>query len=108
MLVLLLGAKLQFFIGFLQMSAKVYVGNINYRTSDEGLRDIFGEYGEVTSVHFAKDRESGRFRGFAFVEMSSSDEAARAIEALDGKEVDGRQLRVKEAEERPRSPRREY
>jgi RNA recognition motif-containing protein len=90
------------------MGSKVYVGNINYRTSDQALRQLFTEYGNVESVHLAKDRESGRFRGFAFVEMSNSDEAAKAITALDGQEIDGRQLRVKEAEDRPRPPRRDF
>jgi RNA recognition motif-containing protein len=90
------------------MGSKVYVGNINYRTSDEALRQIFTEYGNVESVHLAKDRESGRFRGFAFIDMSSKDEATEAIKALDGKEIDGRQLRVKEAEDRPRTARREF
>ncbi|NIZ41086.1 RNA-binding protein [Entomospira nematocerorum] len=90
------------------MGSKVYVGNINYRTSDEALRQIFTEYGSVESVHLAKDRESGRFRGFAFIEMGSSEEASQAIRALDGQEIDGRQLRVKEAEDRPRPSRREF
>ncbi len=90
------------------MGCKVYVGNINYRTSDETLRSMFGEYGDVLSVHLAKDRDTGRFRGFAFVEMSGNEEALKAIAALDGREVDGRQLRVKEAEDRPRPPRRDY
>jgi RNA recognition motif-containing protein len=82
------------------MSNKIYVGNINYQTREEQLRDLFGAHGSVLSVHFAKDRETGRFRGFAFVEMQSSDEVAEAVKALDGKEVDNRQLRVKMAEER--------
>jgi RNA recognition motif-containing protein len=86
------------------MSNKVYVGNINYQTREESLRDLFGSYGSVQSVHLAKDRETGRFRGFAFVEMSSAEEAANAVKGLDGKEVDNRQLRVKEAEERAPRP----
>lgn len=91
------------------MGFKVYVGNINYRTTGEALRQIFTEYGNVESLHLARDRESGRFRGFAFVEMSNNEEASRAINALNGQEVDGRQLRVKEAEERSnRSSRRDF
>jgi RNA recognition motif-containing protein len=90
------------------MSFKVYVGNISYRTREDDLRNLFSNHGEVLSVHYAKDRETGRFRGFAFVEMADKESMEAAIRSLDGKEVDTRQLRVKEAEDRQqRAPRRD-
>ncbi|MCL2520647.1 MAG: RNA-binding protein [Spirochaetaceae bacterium] len=86
------------------MSNKIYVGNMNYQTREEHLRSLFEAYGEVLSIHFVKDRETGRFRGFAFVELDSPEAVADAERGLDGKEVDGRQLRVKKADERPPRP----
>lgn len=88
------------------MGFKLYVGNVSYHTKEDSLRDLFGNYGTVLSVHYAKDRETGRFRGFAFVEMAEQNEMQRAVQELDGKEFETRQLRVKEAEER--QPRREW
>jgi RNA recognition motif-containing protein len=73
---------------------------MNYNTSDERLREVFGAYGEVVDVHIVMDRESGRPRGFAFVEMSNEEEADKAIAGLNGNEVDGRQLKVAEAQPR--------
>ena len=81
----------------------LFVGNMNFQTSEGELRALFEAYGQVTRVHIAMDRETGRARGFAFVEMPNDDEAAKAIAALDGKEVGGRNLKVNEA--RPRAER---
>ena len=82
---------------------KIYVGNLSYETTADELRGMFGQHGEVTDVHMPTDRETGRPRGFAFVEMSSDDEGRAAMQALDGTEVGGRALRVNEA--RPRGDR---
>jgi len=81
----------------------LFVGNMTFQTTEGDLRALFEPFGAVTRVHIAKDRETGRARGFAFVEMANDEEAARAIAALDGKEVDGRNLKVNEA--RPRTER---
>ena len=79
----------------------LFVGNMTFQTTEGDLRGLFEPFGAVTRVHIAKDRETGRARGFAFVEMANDEEAARAIAALDGKEVDGRNLKVNEARPRP-------
>jgi len=79
------------------MSTKLYVGNLSFNTSVGDLEKMFGESGTVQSTNIIEDRETGRSRGFAFVEMSSNEEAKAAITALDGKEVDGRNLKVNEA-----------
>jgi len=82
------------------MSMKLYVGNISFNTSNQDLNDIFGEFGAVESANVVEDRETGRSRGFGFVEMSSKSEGEAAISALNGKEVDGRELKVNEAKPR--------
>jgi len=87
----------------------LFVGNMNFQTSESDLRALFEPFGQVTRVHMAMDRETGRARGFAFVEMPNDEEAAKAIAGLDGKEA-GRNLKVNEARPRgesgpPRSPR---
>jgi RNA recognition motif-containing protein len=79
------------------MSTKLYVGNISFTTSNQDLIDLFSGSGKVESVNIIEDRETGRSRGFGFVEMSSSSEAEAAISALNGKEVGGRELKVNEA-----------
>ncbi len=79
------------------MSTKLYVGNLSFNTSTQDLESLFAEFGTVQSANVIEDRETGRPRGFAFVEMSSGDEAQAAIASLDGKEVDGRNLKVNEA-----------
>lgn len=76
---------------------KIYVGNLNYDTNDETLLTLFKEYGAVESAKVITDKYSGRSRGFGFVEMPESGEAQKAIEALNGHEVDGRTLKVNEA-----------
>jgi len=75
----------------------LFVGNMSFQTSESELRALFEPFGQVTRVHIAMDRETGRARGFAFVEMNNDEEAAKAIAALDGKEVGGRNLKVNEA-----------
>ena len=85
------------------MSKKVYVGNMNYSTAENQLRDLFAQYGEVSSVNIIIDRYTGKAKGFGFVEMPNAEEAKKAIEALNDQELDGRPLRVNEA--RPRDPR---
>jgi RNA recognition motif-containing protein len=82
------------------MEAKLYVGNLPYSATEEELSTLFGQAGTVTSVAIIKDRETGRSKGFAFVEMSSSDEAQKAINILTGHMLGGRDLRVSIA--RPR------
>jgi RNA recognition motif-containing protein len=82
------------------MSNKIYVGNISYDTEEETLRRLFEEHGKVSSVNIITDRYSGMSKGFGFVEMSTNDEASAAIDALNGREVDGRNIRVNEARER--------
>jgi len=87
------------------ISSKIFVGNLNFSTTDEELRALFGEIGEVVDVHIPKDRESGRPRGFAFVRFAAEEHAAEAVEKLHGREVGGRALRLDIAEDRPRAPR---
>jgi len=82
------------------MKTRLYVGNLNYRTTQERLINLFSPYGEVLSARMISDRETGKFRGFAFVEMATPEGAEAAIKALDGKEVDGRQMKVNEAQDR--------
>lgn len=82
------------------MSKKLYVGNMPFSTSTDELRGLFAEHGEVTDAIVIQDRETGRSRGFGFVEMSTAEEADKAIEALNGTSVDGRPLTVNVARER--------
>lgn len=86
------------------MGKNLYVGNLSYDTTEDQLRDLFGAHGEVTSANVITDRDTGRSRGFGFVEMATEEAAQSAIAALDGQAVDGRNIRVNEA--RPRQPRR--
>ena len=78
----------------------IYVGNLSYDVTDEDLTEVFTEYGKVKSVHLPTDRETGRFRGFAFVEMAAEEEETAAIEALDGADWMGRQIKVNKAKPR--------
>jgi RNA recognition motif-containing protein len=83
----------------------IYVGNLSYEVVEEDLREVFKEYGEVKSIYLPTDREAGRIKGFAFVEMGSDAEEATAIESLDGAEWMKRNLRVNKAKPKPeRSP----
>ncbi len=80
------------------MGQRLYVGNLSYSTNEDSLRELFSQYGEVESVTVMSDRETGRSRGFGFVEMA---DASSAMEALNGAEFEGRTLRVDLARERP-------
>ncbi|MBN1872719.1 MAG: RNA-binding protein [Anaerolineae bacterium] len=82
------------------MAKKLYVGNMSYDTTEDTLREVFAAHGEVASVNIVTDRDTGRPRGFAFVEMATDEGANAAVAAVNGQTVDGRQLRVDEA--RPR------
>ena len=83
------------------MSTRLYVGNLSFHTTADAVREAFSEAGEVTDVHLVTDRETGRARGFAFVTMGSPDAASTAIATLNGAVLEGRPLRVNEAEARP-------
>ena len=82
------------------MSTRLYVGNLNFRTTGDELREMFSQAGEVESASVVEDRDTGRSRGFGFVEMATAEGAAAAIEMFNGKEFGGRNLTVNEA--RPR------
>ena len=82
------------------MATKLYVGNLSFNTTTQDLETMFGEAGTVESANIIEDRDTGRSRGFAFVEMSSAEEAKAAIASFDGKEIDGRALKVNEAKPR--------
>ena len=81
----------------------IYVGNLDFSSTEDTIRTLFEQHGEVTSVKIIADRDTGRSRGFAFVEMSNDEEGRAALSALDGKEMDGRALKVNEA--RPKTER---
>jgi RNA recognition motif-containing protein len=81
------------------MSKKVFVGNLSFDATEDSVREMFAKFGEVDSIAWITDRDSGRFRGFCFVEMDAAI-ATKAISALDGQEVDGRSLKVNEAQPR--------
>ncbi len=85
------------------MTQKIYIGNMSYDTTESKLQELFAAHGEVASVSVVTDRHTGRPRGFAFVEMVTDEAAQAAIAALNGREVDGRQLTVNKA--RPPKPR---
>jgi cold-inducible RNA-binding protein len=82
--------------------SKIYVGNLPFSADEEQVRTLFAQHGTVDSVALIKDRDTGQFRGFGFVEMPSSD-AARAIQSLNGQDMGGRPLKVNEAQDKPRS-----
>lgn len=84
------------------MATNIYVGNLAFSTDSAALRKLFAEFGEVTSAQVIDDRETGRSRGFGFVEMASAEEADKAISSINGSSVDGRQLKVNLAKERSR------
>jgi RNA recognition motif-containing protein len=79
----------------------LFVGNLSFQTTEADLRALFEPFGEITRAQIMTDRDTGRSRGFAFVEMTNDQEAAKAIEALNGKELDGRALNVNEARPKP-------
>ena len=78
----------------------IYVGNLSWQTTEEGLQIAFGEFGEVSSVTIIKDRYTGQARGFGFVEMPNDEEGQAAISAMSGKDLDGRPLKVDQAKPR--------
>jgi cold-inducible RNA-binding protein len=79
------------------MNSKLYVGNLSFKTTEAELRDAFGQFGTVTEVYIASDRETGRPRGFAFVTFGTPEESKVAAEKMNGVDLDGRQLTVNEA-----------
>jgi len=87
------------------MGSKLYVGNLSYNTNSSDLEQLFGQHGTVQSAEVISDRDTGRSKGFGFVQMGSDDEAQAAISALNGQEHDGRQLTVNEAKPREDRPR---
>lgn len=85
------------FSSFLSMAQKLYVGGLSYDTTPEGFKEAFEKAGPVVSADIITDRETGRSRGFGFVEFENADDAMKAIEMWDGQELDGRRLKVNEA-----------
>ena len=85
------------------MAKKLFVGNLPYSTNDQALNDLFAGFGKISSANIITDKFSGRSRGFGFVEMENDDEAEKAIQEMNGKEIDGRAIVVNEA--RPREDR---
>ncbi|HEY9788880.1 MAG TPA: RNA-binding protein [Candidatus Obscuribacterales bacterium] len=85
------------------MNNKLFIGNLAYSVTEEELRTMFAAYGQVTSCNVAKDRDTGRPRGFAFVEMQSQAEAEAAIKGLNGQDVAGRQMSVAVSQPKPKS-----
>ncbi len=83
------------------MGKKLYVGNLAFSATEESINNLFSQHGTVDSCRLVTDRDTGRSKGFGFVEMSSPEEAATAISSLDGKELDGRALKVNEARPKP-------
>lgn len=86
------------------MSTKLYVGNLPYSTTEQDLRDAFGRFGEIVSADIIVERDTGRSKGFGFVEMSSAGEAAEAMQAMNGSQLGDRTIKVNEA--RPKRERR--
>ncbi len=90
------------------MSKKIYVGNLPFSSTETDLKEVFSRHGSVESVAVITDRETGRPRGFAFVEMEDESAAQDAIRALDGTDLGGRNIKVNEAQDKNRGPRRDY
>ena len=86
----------------------IYITGLNYSINDADLNDLFAEYGEITSAKVIMDRETNKSKGFGFIEMETAEAGAKAIEALNGKESEGRTLRVNEAQPREEKPRRQF
>lgn len=84
------------------MAKKIYVGNLSYHSTEDSLRNAFAQFGEVVSANIVMDRYTGSSKGFGFVEMGSDQAANAAIAGMNGQELDGRQLRVNEANDKPR------
>jgi RNA recognition motif-containing protein len=90
------------------MKAKLYVGNLSFDTQDSDLRTLFAASGNVETVNVIKDRETGRAKGFGFIEMSSKEDADQAIEDMNGKEFMGRNIKVNIANDAPAKPRSSF
>jgi len=90
------------------MGKKIYVGNLSFNTTESSLRSLFQSYGTVESAKVITDRDTGNSKGFAFVEMSSDNEAQAAISATNGIDLDGRQIKVNEAMDKPRRDNNRY
>lgn len=90
------------------MAKKLYVGNLSYNTTDDSLREAFSKVGSVESAVVIKDKMSGRSKGFGFVEMSSDEEAEKAIQMFNDKDLDGRNLKVNEARPMEERPKRDF
>ena len=84
------------------MAKKIYVGNLSYHATEDSLRNAFAQFGDVVSANIVMDRYTGSSKGFGFVEMGSDQAANAAIAGMNGQELDGRQLRVNEANDKPR------
>jgi cold-inducible RNA-binding protein len=84
------------------MSKKLFVGGLSWGTTDDGLHGAFSQFGEIVEAKVITDRETGRSRGFGFVTFSSDDSATKAISEMDGVELEGRTIKVNEAEDKPR------
>jgi len=91
--------------GIFSMAKKLYVGNLSYNTTEDGLRNLFSGFGSVASAKIIFDRETGNSKGFGFIEMGTDEEATAAIAGTNGRELEGRQLRVNEAMDKPRRER---
>ena len=85
---------------------KIYVGNLSYKMTDEEMEKLFAAFGSVTESKVIMDRESGRSKGFGFIEMTNQEEGEEAIKQLDGKEIDGRNIKVNVAKPKENKPRR--
>ena len=90
------------------MDTKLYVGNLSYDTKEDVLRDLFNTTGKVVSIDMIKDRNTGQMKGFAFVTMTTQEEAENAIKSLNGKVLDNREIKVNIARPRQEHPRRSY
>ena len=86
-----------------EMAKKLFIGGLSWNTTDEGLKKTFSQYGLINDAKIICDRETGRSRGFGFVTFDGEDDAAKAITGLDGKELDGRKIKVNFAEDKPQS-----
>ncbi len=90
------------------MGTKLYIGNLAFSATEDSITNLFSQHGSVVSCQLITDRDTGRSKGFGFVEMSTSEEAQTVISSLDGREVDGRQIKVNEARPKEDRPRRSY
>jgi RNA recognition motif-containing protein len=92
--------------GIFSMAKKLYVGNLSYNTTEDGLRNLFSQFGTVASAKIIFDRDTGNSKGFGFIELETDEEAAAAIAGTNGRELEGRQIRVNEAMEKAQGERR--